>query len=269
MKVSLTQWLDCDTKLRRLYCVGSDRKYFGAKQVERGDLLRSGLVPPRSEETDHSGVSERVQPSRQSYAESVGKTTKVKPQRAAQQPHDVRSCPFSVVTFVRVGVTARYSLESVGRVSLRPPPVHHICAGGKARKKCSRLLRVARAQQHRPASSLSSYLRPFVFLRREARESAVLPVMYDNRFGCTSCYTAYLLWQRSKMETRPRNASRGTSHWHPTVRLLVSSPIFIFVALNPLLQHLGGTFFFFQGFFATFRPATFSRRTAAYLASFS
>ena len=57
------------TKLRRWYCVRSDRKYPGAKQVERGDPPRSGLVPPRSEETGHPSVSERVQPSRQGSAE--------------------------------------------------------------------------------------------------------------------------------------------------------------------------------------------------------
>ena len=76
MKVSLTQWLDAGTLFRWWYCVGSDRKYVGAKQVERGDPLRLGLVSAGSEETDHSGVSERVQPSRQGSAESVGRTTK-------------------------------------------------------------------------------------------------------------------------------------------------------------------------------------------------
>ena len=41
-------------KLRRWYWAGSDRKYVVTRQVERRDPLRSGLVPPVSEETDHS-----------------------------------------------------------------------------------------------------------------------------------------------------------------------------------------------------------------------
>ena len=76
VRVSLTQRLDAGTKLRRWCCVGSDRRYLGAKKVERGDPPRSGLAPPGSEETDHSGVSESVQLSRQGSAESVGRTTK-------------------------------------------------------------------------------------------------------------------------------------------------------------------------------------------------
>ena len=63
-KVSLTQWLNGGTKLRRWYCVGSGRKYVGAKQVVRGDPLRPRLAPPGLEETDHSGEG------------SVGRTTK-------------------------------------------------------------------------------------------------------------------------------------------------------------------------------------------------
>ena len=50
------QWLDAGTKIRCGYCVGSGRKYVGAKQVKRGDPLGPGLVPPGLEETDHSGV---------------------------------------------------------------------------------------------------------------------------------------------------------------------------------------------------------------------
>ena len=120
------------------------------------------------------------------------------------------------------------------------------------------------ATSSRRPFSLRSYLRPFVFLRRGARESAGLPVVYDNMFGSTSCCTAYLLWQSSKLGTRPRSASRGTSHWNSTVSLFVSSPLFLVAALNPLLPHLGGFFFsrFLRGFFATFRPATCSRGTA-------
>ena len=76
VKVSLTQWLDAGTKVRRWYCVGSGRKYVGAKQVVRGDPLKPGLVPPGLEETDHSGVTERVRPSRQGSEGSVGRTTK-------------------------------------------------------------------------------------------------------------------------------------------------------------------------------------------------
>ena len=76
VKVSLTQWLNAGTKLRRWYCVGSGRKYVGAKQVVRGDPLRPRLAPPGLEETDHSGVTERVRPSRQGSEGSVGKTTK-------------------------------------------------------------------------------------------------------------------------------------------------------------------------------------------------
>ena len=75
VKVSLTQWLDAGTKLRRWYCVGSGRKYVEPSQVERRDPLRSGLVPPGLEETDHSGVTERVRPSRQGSEGSVGRTT--------------------------------------------------------------------------------------------------------------------------------------------------------------------------------------------------
>ena len=76
VKVSLTQLLDAGTKVRRWYCVGSDRKYVGAKQVVRGDPLKPGLEPPGLEETDHSGVTERVRPSRQGAEGSVGRTTK-------------------------------------------------------------------------------------------------------------------------------------------------------------------------------------------------
>ena len=65
MKVSLTQWLDAGTKFCRWYCVRSGRKYVGAKQVVRGDLLRNGL----------SGVTERVRPSRQGSEGTVGGTT--------------------------------------------------------------------------------------------------------------------------------------------------------------------------------------------------
>ena len=68
--------LTSSAKIRRGYFVESDRKYVGAKHVERGDPLRPGLVPPEPEETDHSGVSERVQLSRQGSAEFVGRTTK-------------------------------------------------------------------------------------------------------------------------------------------------------------------------------------------------
>ena len=75
MKV-FTQWSDAGTKLRRWYWVGTDQKYVGAKQVERGDPLRPGLVPSGPEETDHAGVSERVQLSREGSAESVARTTK-------------------------------------------------------------------------------------------------------------------------------------------------------------------------------------------------
>ena len=76
VKVSLTQWLDAGTKLRRWYCVASGRKHVGAKQVVRGDPLRPGLVPPGLEEADRSGVTERVRPSRQGSEGSVGRTTK-------------------------------------------------------------------------------------------------------------------------------------------------------------------------------------------------
>ena len=68
-------------KLRRWYWAGSDRKYDEARQVERRDPLRSGLVPPGSEETDHSVVSERGRPSRQG---TVGRTTK-------GEGHDLRT----------------------------------------------------------------------------------------------------------------------------------------------------------------------------------
>ena len=44
--------------------------------MERGDPLSSGLAPPVSEETDHSGVTERVRPSREGPEGSVGRTTK-------------------------------------------------------------------------------------------------------------------------------------------------------------------------------------------------
>ena len=95
-------------------------------------------------------------------------------------------------------------------------------------------------------------------------------MVYDNRFGSTICYTAYLLWQRGKIGTRPRSASRGTSHWYSTVSLLVSSLMFPVAALNPLLPHLGGIFFslFFPVFLRHVRPAACSRGTAAYLTSF-
>ena len=71
VKVSLMQRLDAGTKLRRWYCVGSGRKFVGVKHVVRGDPLRPGLVHPGLEETDHSGVSGRVQLRRQGSAESV------------------------------------------------------------------------------------------------------------------------------------------------------------------------------------------------------
>ena len=75
VKVSLTQCL------RRLYCAGSDGKYDEAKQVERGDPLRYVLVPPVSEETDHSGVTENVSQAdmvlrRVSGGQQKGETTK-------------------------------------------------------------------------------------------------------------------------------------------------------------------------------------------------
>ena len=83
VEVSLTQWLDAGAKLRRWYCVGSGRRYVGAKHVVRGDPLRPRLVPPGLEETDHS--CERVQVSRQGSAESVGRTTKGE---TTEQQHD-------------------------------------------------------------------------------------------------------------------------------------------------------------------------------------
>ena len=83
VKVSLTQWLDAGTKLRRWYCVGSGRKYVGAKQLVRGDPLRSGLVP--------QGWKRRItqvrefQVSRQGSPESVVRTTKGE---TTEQQHD-------------------------------------------------------------------------------------------------------------------------------------------------------------------------------------
>ena len=72
--------------------------HIGAKQVVRGDPLRPGLEPAGLEETDHSGVTERVRPSRQGSEGSVGKTTKGG-HRATQQLHhhlvqrtSVRAC---------------------------------------------------------------------------------------------------------------------------------------------------------------------------------
>ena len=53
---------------------GTDPKYDEGKQVERGDPLTSGLVPPVSEETDHSSLAESVRPSRHGAAGSVGRT---------------------------------------------------------------------------------------------------------------------------------------------------------------------------------------------------
>ena len=55
---------------------GTDPKYDEEKQVERGDPLTSRLVPPVSEETDHSSLAESVRPSRQGAAGSVARTTK-------------------------------------------------------------------------------------------------------------------------------------------------------------------------------------------------
>ena len=64
------------------------------------------------------------------------------------------SCPF-LSSRSSVSASPRCSLESVGRVSLPPPPVHQVCASLQAGKKCSRqLIRVARAQQHRPGGRL-------------------------------------------------------------------------------------------------------------------
>ena len=53
-------------ELRRWYWAGSDRKYDEPRQVELRDPLRAGLVPPVSEETDHSrcGRCENVKQTR-------------------------------------------------------------------------------------------------------------------------------------------------------------------------------------------------------------
>ena len=63
-------------------------------------------------------------------------------------------------------------------------------------------------------SSLWSYLRPSVFLRRRARESAGLPAVYDNRFGSDSCCTVYPSSQRSKMR---KPSSQRLSWYEPLV----------------------------------------------------
>ena len=161
---------------------------------------------------------------------------------------------FSVVALVGVGVTARCSLESIGRVSLRPPPVHCVCASGQAGKKCSRQpLRVARAQQHRPGGRLHCgriSAHPCFFGEVPGNQQ-------DSQRRTTTASAAPAVVQliccgsAASCGTRLRSASHGTSHWYSTLSLL-----FLFSRI-------------FRGFFATFRPARCSRGTSAYLASFS
>ena len=67
--------------------------------------------------------------------------------------------------------------------------------------------------------------------------------MHDNRFGSTSCYAAYLLWQRSKM----RNPSLERFSWFEPL-VLGSESVGVITHLpccgaHPLLLHLGGIFF--------------------------
>ena len=76
-EVSLTQRLDAGTKLRPLVLRGVWPKSASSRvRWSERDPLRPGLVPPGLEEADHSGVTERVRPSRQGSEGSVGRTTK-------------------------------------------------------------------------------------------------------------------------------------------------------------------------------------------------
>ena len=94
---------------------GTDPKYDEARQVERRDPLRSGLVPQVSEEADHSSLAERVRPSRQGAAGSVGRTTKGKPPQATQQQHDRvvqrTSVQFCLFLLSSAAMTSRLSTE--------------------------------------------------------------------------------------------------------------------------------------------------------------
>ena len=142
------------------------------------------------------------------------------------------------------------------------------CASRQAGKKCSRqLLRVARAQQHRPGGRLHC--------GRISTHSCFFGEGPENQqtTGSAAPVVTQLTCSRSaaRCGSRPRSASHGSSHWYSAVSLFVSSPTFPVAALNPLLLHFARILFsrIFQGFFATFGPATCSRGTSAYPASFS
>ena len=232
---------------------------------------------PQVARDDHSGVSERLQPSRQGSAESVGEDDRGrKPQMAAQQPHDglahssalrpfglltgvVRAEPTKAADTCRVALTERSGgrasavsrkllTERSDRRSLttrwHAEPRKFVqgefvwkvfgglitvvlwlaglllrsCPFLSSRSSASFFATTTRSpclckwtgrQEVQPTTSSScprsatSSRRPIFIavVSPPIRVSSAggLPVVYDNRFGSTICYTVYLLWQRSKM----------------------------------------------------------------------